>query len=156
MAAHSGPYKTQDPNKSDEVIDVEAALAYLKLRRGEHPDDICKELGLSRRTFYRRIETLIMARERPGRRLLQAMEYDNLQDLTRLVHERLNEEEASNADFVKLVGESRQLSNSRRALMKLDDAEVADETLEDVDELDEWVAEEAEANELELREVRGA
>lgn len=156
MGQHSGPYKTQDPNKSEEVIDVEAALAYLALKRGEHPDDIAKRLGISRRTFYYRIEKLIFAQERPSRRLLQALEYDRLQDLTVMVHQRLEDTESSNADFAKLVGESRQLSNSRRTLMRLDEAEVIDDCEEDDDELDEWVAEEAEANDVVLREVRGA
>lgn len=153
MGSHSGPYPTQDPNKSDEVIDVEAALAYSKLRRGEHPDDICKQLGLSRRTFYRRIETLILAQERPSRRLMQAMEFDTLQDLTRRVYERL-EDESSTADFAKLVGESRQLSAARRALLRLDDDPDDKEEPQDDEELAEWVAEAEADSGAELRSVR--
>lgn len=124
---YSGPYDTQDPNKADEVIDVEAALAYVKFREGMHPDDICKQLGLSRRTFYRRIEKLILAQELPSRRLIQAMEFDILQDLSRLVRARLTaEDEPSNADLARLVGEARQLSRERRALLRVDEDPAGD------------------------------
>lgn len=130
---------TQDPNKPDEVIDVEASLAYLALKRGEHPDDIAKRLGISRRTFYYRIEKLIFAFEAPSRRLLQRIERDHLADLTSMVLARLDDE-ASNADFARLTGEARQLSRERRALLKLDDAEPV--TVDDASELedDDWEA----------------
>lgn len=153
MGDYSGPYPTGDPNKTDDVVDVEAALAYVKLRRGEDPAEICKQLGLSRRTFYRRIERLILAQDRPTRTLMKAMEFDTLQDLTRLTYE-IYEGEASNADKLAAISQARQLSNSRRALYSLDE----DDTVEEPEELDEdlekWVGEERDEAEAALKKVR--
>lgn len=157
MGQYSGPYETGDPNKPEEVIDVEAALAYQRLRRGEHPDDICKQLCLSRRTFYRRIERLILAQDHPTRSLMRVMEWENLQELTAMtlqLLEGVKTGDISNADAIKGIGEARQLSNSRRALFKLEDEE--DETApEELDaEMDEWVAEAKAEADAELQRVR--
>lgn len=117
--AYAESLPTGDPNKDDEQVDMEAALAYLKLKRGHRADDICKEMGLSRRTFYRRVEALILAQDRPGRRLMQALEADRLDDLTLKANELL-EGEVSNADASRLIGEARQLSAARRKMLGLD------------------------------------
>lgn len=107
MGEHSGPYKTQDPNKSEEVIDTEAALAYARLLRRERADDIAKDLGISRATFYRRIEMLTLRLDRPSRSLLVAISHDELDELSRMTKERL-QSEVSNQDFAKLAAELRQ------------------------------------------------
>lgn len=152
MGEHSGPYKTQDPNKSEEVIDTEAALAYARLLRRERADDIAKDLGISRATFYRRIEMLTLRLGQPSRSLLVAISHEELDELARMTKERL-QGEVSNADFAKLAAELRQQNT---AILRLYE-DASDEAPEQDDpEIDEWVAEVAGENEAEIREVRGA
>jgi len=115
MGDHSGPYASTDPNKSPEVVDAEAALAYARLLRREAPNDIARDLGISRATFYRRIEMLMLRHDRPSRSLMQVIAHDELDQLTRMTMQRL-QEECSNQDFVKLVGELRQQNTARLKL----------------------------------------
>lgn len=119
MGDHSGPYASADPNKSEEQIDLESALAWAKWQRGQSPDEISKELGISRRTFYYRLEKLISAHGRPSRALMQMMEMERLDSYTRRAEERLDGD-VSNSDAARLLAEARQLSLARQRLFALD------------------------------------
>lgn len=135
MGDHSGPYATSDPNKSPEVVDAEAALAYARLMRRESATQIAKDLGISRATFYRRIEKLIMRHDRPSRSLMQAIAHDELDQLSQMTMQRI-QDECSNQDFVKLVGELRQQNAARLKLYEeapanTDEGESTDEDWDD-------------------------
>lgn len=120
MGQHSGPYPSQHPNKPEEEIDFEAAMVYQRWRRGTPVDELAAELGISRRTLYYRLDRLRTDGGLPNRHLQRVIEYDRLEDLNRMLLARLSDEEASHQDFAKMVGEARQLSRERRALLKLD------------------------------------
>jgi len=149
---HSGPYRSQDPDKPEEVVDAEAALAYARLRRRDKPEDICRDLGISRATFYRRIEKLMLRHDRPSRSLIEVMEHEHLDDLTAMVEDRLKGE-VSNADFAKLVTVALSASRERRSLLLKDTPGIELERECDP-EMVEWVAgADAEAD-AELKRVR--
>jgi len=137
MGDHSGPYASADPNKSPEVVDAEAALAYARLLRREPATQIAKDLGISRATFYRRIEMLMLRHDRPSRSLMQSIAHDELDQLTRMTMQRLQvDDECSNQDFVKLVGELRQQNAARLRLYEdapanTDEGESANEDWDD-------------------------
>lgn len=137
---HSGRYESADPNKPPEVIDTEAALAYARLLRRESPNDIAKDLCISRATFYRRIEMLMLRHDRPSRTLMQVIAHDELDQLTRMTFERLGED-CSNADFARLAGEVRQQNAARLKLY--DDAPAADSDNESGEDWDDWEADES-------------
>lgn len=152
---HSGwPYPTSDPNPTEDEVDLEAAMAYLKLKRGMRADDICRELNLSRRTFYRRVESLILAQDRPSRRLMQALEHDRQEDLLCRTHELLDGE-VSNADAARLLTVAASIGRDKRRMFALDEApEAGADVGPDEPEVTEWVAAEHEESENELRRVR--
>jgi DNA-binding transcriptional ArsR family regulator len=141
VGQHSGPYPSQHPNKPEEEIDLEAALAYQKWRRGAPVEQVAEELGISRRTLYNRLDRLKADEGLPTRRLQRSVEFDRLEDLNRRVFERLDGD-VSNQDFVKFVAEARQLSRERLALVKDDDEPPPKDPLSPEDEaiLEDWEA----------------
>lgn len=151
---HSDPYPTGDPNKSDEEVLTEAAKAWAKWQNGHTADEIAAELGISRRTFYNRLEKLMSAHGRPSATLIQIREWERLERYTQRVDEYLDGD-VSNADAVKFLSEGRQLSIARQRLfglpMEPEDAGGDDESTE---QLDEWVAEAQQEADAELRRVR--
>lgn len=130
------PYPTANPNKPEEEIDVEAALAYQKWRRGVPVDEVAEELGISRRTLYNRLERLRTDGGLPSRHLQRTIEFDRLEDLNRMVLARLVAGDASNQDFAKLVAEVRQIGAARRALLQLDNTPDEPEQADALDDRD--------------------
>lgn len=121
---HSGPYLSADPQKSQEQIDAEAALAYAKLRAGGRPNAIAKELGISRATFYRRVSELILRHDRPTQSLMQVIAAEELDELTEittgLLYQVVDAEEVDPLAAARLISEARQLNQSKRALFSVD------------------------------------
>lgn len=152
---HSGPYPTQDPNKDEETVLEEAAKAWAKWQKGSTADEIAAELGISRRTFYNRLEKLISAHGRPSATLIQIREWERLERYTQRVDEYLDGGEVSNADAAKFLAEGRQLSIARQRLFGLP-MEPADAPAEDEpdEQMQNWIDEQTLANEAELRRVR--
>lgn len=116
---HSGRYSTGDPNKSEDVRDLEAIQAYELQLRGHDLEYISKALGLAPRTIQRRIAELILARERPIREVQRWLLADRVEGWTRLINDRLDDE-ASNADVARLISEGGKLVSHLRALHQLD------------------------------------
>lgn len=131
---HSGPYESCDPNKDDEQIDFECAVAYSKMcRREKSAAQIAEELGISRATLFRRIEKLMLRLGRPSRSLMTAMEHEHLDALTDHLMRRLDE--ASNADAARMVSVAAGLSRDRLSLYR----EPEDRVPEADEEPDVWV-----------------
>jgi hypothetical protein len=73
--AYAEHIPSQDPNKTDEEIDFECALAFSKMcRRERTAAQLAEEMGISRATFFRRIDKYRLPRtlrpprkSRPGR-----------------------------------------------------------------------------------------
>jgi hypothetical protein len=139
VGQHSGPYRSTDPNKPDEVMDAEAALAYGYLIKHETPEYICDKLGISRATFYRRIQKLMLRLDRPTRTFMRQLEADRLEEYAaHLV--KLRNLEISARDHISLIAELRQLSAQRLRLLEDD----ADSGLDDHDDAEEWIDDEQE------------
>lgn len=86
---YSGPYETQNPNKSDEVMDVEAALCFALARANYTTRDIAKRLSLDAMTVCRRLDRLILLQAKPGRSVMRLLEAARLDDLARALDQVL-------------------------------------------------------------------
>lgn len=122
MGEYSGAYQTQDPNVSDEEMDLQAAQAWAMLKRGVPMSEIVVTLGISRSTLYRRWERLTL--KQPGKWLRRMLEDARLESLTLRIENSI-ESADSVLETVALVREARQLSQARSQLHKLVDEQDA-------------------------------
>lgn len=149
------PYPTGHPNKPEIEIDGEASIAYARLRKGEKAEDIAESMGLSRATFYRRVErfaTMHDTRTTTFRRLAAEIELDRLTDN---LAEALDGDVSVDA-LVKVIAELRALNQSRRRLYAVDEVPAAVPVVDpDPDpEVERWVAAASDESEAELAKVR--
>jgi hypothetical protein len=115
--AHSGPYPTGDPQKPEDVIDTEAALVFLRWKRGESIDDIAPSLGLSRSVAYERLKLLISGRSTPNRLMLRAQAIERLQDQYLKLQQTLEQRaDMTTSDLVKVVDLQRKVVDTGAAL----------------------------------------
>ena len=152
---YSGSYETGDPNKSDEQIAVEAALCYGLMRANYTASDISRRTGLSIRTVYRRLDTLILAQGNPPKTVMRAVEGDRVDDLARAVDQALYgsarpdvenlgdrpiSPDLSPQDVASLVRAGLAARARRAALLGLDQTtdETNDEPLDPTAEPEEW------------------
>jgi hypothetical protein len=89
MGEHSGPYETQHPNKSEAVMDVEAALCFALARANYPVRDIAKRLCLDAMTVCRRLDRLILLQAQPGRSAMRLLEAARVDDLARALDQVL-------------------------------------------------------------------
>lgn len=155
MGRYSDPYPTAHPNKPELEVDGEASIAYARLRKGEKAEDIAESMGLSRATFYRRVERFAAmhdTRTTTYRRMAAEIELDRLTDKAA---EALDGD-VSVDTLVKVLAELRALNQSRRKLYAVDEvAAVGPTPGPDPDpEVESWVAAAANESEAELRKVR--
>jgi hypothetical protein len=157
MGEYSGSYETQHPNKSDAVMDVEAALCFALARANYTVRDIAKRLSLDPMTVCRRLDRLILLHSRPSRSVMRLLEGDRLDDLSRTLDQVLygppgadSDPEAfaeravaahlTPVDVASLVRTGLAASAARRALWGLDhtDESGADTPLEPAAEPEPW------------------
>lgn len=132
-----------EPNKPPLEVDGEASVAYARLRKGEKAEDIAASMGISRATFYRRIDrfsTMHDTRTTTFRRLIAEIELERLMDRAA---EALDDHMGVDG-LIKVIAEMRMLNQSMRKLYAVDEvalepAPPAPSEIED----DDWETEDA-------------
>lgn len=132
-----------EPNKPPLEVDGEASVAYARLRKGEKAEDIAVSMGISRATFYRRIDrfsTMHDTRTTTFRRLTAEIELERLMDRAA---EALDDHMGVDG-LIKVIAEMRMLNQSMRKLYAVDEvalepAPPAPSEIED----DDWETEDA-------------
>lgn len=135
--AYAEQIPSQDPNKTEEEVDLECALAFSKMcRRERTAAQLAEEMGISRATFFRRIDKLILRLGRPSRTVMVAMEHEHLDGITGELLGRLPE--ASNADAARMVSVMAGLSRDRLSMYR-DIPEEIDDATDELED-DDWEA----------------
>lgn len=146
---YSGPYESQDPNKSLDEVEDEALQAWSLLKRGWSYDEIGVKLGVSRRTVANRLEKLTNALGGLQGPLRRMAELDRLERLTRKIDEALDAE-LTPGDLAKLVGAGARVSDARIKLLGPSETPAGD----DGPDVPEWVAAARDEADADLRRVR--
>lgn len=137
MGPHSGPYPTQDPNASTQEQYEQAGVILGRIVEGDTVSKIARDLDMCRETVYARLA--LINRQVPSRDSVRMIQYERNEWLFQKLTDRvITPDDVAHADFVRAVGEARQLGARQAALLKADEA--APEPAAEDDELedDDW------------------
>lgn len=134
---HSGPYKSQHPNKSPEQMDAEAAQILRRWQRGEPVTAIAESMNLPSSTAYERLNKLISGINDLSRGAVRHVSYNRLEGdfylLQRVIEDNDRQAEPMTvADLAKLIGVRVKLVE---AMIKLMGASVPNTISDDDDDL---------------------
>lgn len=156
MGQYSEPYRSAtDPNKDPTTIAGEASIAYDRLRRGERAEDIWTDMGLSRTTFYRRVNQHAEMHDQPTRRLRQLLAEDDLDDLAGKARGVLGKTECADT-MIRAITELRKINESKRNLFAVDEVPLPEPPAPPAPsaEEQEWVAAARRDSDAAIDEVR--
>lgn len=115
---HSGPYPTGDPNKPQELIDLEAALIFQRWVRGERVEDAAAAFGIGRSTAYERLQSLINGSPLPNKRMMRSVSYARLEAAVLALTKKMEtDSDMPVSDLVKLLDLQRKLVDQSAKLL---------------------------------------
>ena len=137
MGPHSGPYPTGDPNPTTQEQFEQAGVILGRIVEGDSVSKIARDLGMCRETVYARLA--LINRQVPSRDSVRMIQYERNEWLFQKLTDRvIVPEDVAHADFVRAVGEARQLGARQAALLKADEAPPEPPTEDDELDGDDW------------------
>lgn len=152
MGEHSGPYETQHPNATrDEQIE-QAGQILARLAQGQSTRSVAAAMGINRSTLYARIK--MINQPLPDVDVVRVIHFERLEELYEGLRDRTESDDATNADYARLVAEQRQVLARQSALLRVEGSDTPPPAEEPDEQMTEWVAAARAESETELEKVR--